>query len=161
MMVCSELPLGQAFVVTFTNHDKGVMQIWSYRIKQIKTAGIGPDGTHYEIILDRPLDHEIERLERFKATPPYQLVKLPQPVTRTHYSYLSGPGFMREPTGLLDLSAASVETRRKVIHSLIQNGELLAKLPFPEINDMVQLRAALKAEEARKKTALDWDDPRR
>ena len=63
----------------------------------------------------------------------------------THYSYLSCPcGVRREPTGMFDLSAASPDTRRRLIHQLNINGELLAPLPFPEIKDMRQLRGALK-----------------
>lgn len=82
---------------------------------------------------------------------------------RTHYSYLSGPGFMREPTGILDLGSASEETRRKVIHTLIRNGELLAILPKSEIpiQDMVSLREALKVQEDMKRARLDLGDPRR
>lgn len=80
---------------------------------------------------------------------------------RTHYSYLSGPNFIREPTGLLDLSSASEETRRKVVHSLIANGELLSLLPNDHVQDMVSLRAALKEREDKKRATLDWDDPRR
>ena len=65
--------------------------------------------------------------------------------TFTHYAYLVSPvGVSREPTGMMDLSAASEDTRRGVIHGLIQNGELLATLPFPEIKNMRQLRGALK-----------------
>jgi hypothetical protein len=62
----------------------------------------------------------------------------------THYSYLSCPiGVKREPTGLFDLEAASIETRRRLIHQLNVNGELLSLLPFPEIKNMRQLRGAL------------------
>lgn len=68
---------------------------------------------------------------------------------------------MREPTGLFDLASASEETRRKVVHSLVHNGELLAILPSSEIQDMVSLREALKTQEEKKRATLDWDDPRR
>lgn len=62
----------------------------------------------------------------------------------THYGYLSCPmGVRREPTVLFDLSAACEGTRRKLIHQLMTNGELLALLPFPEIQNMRQLRGAL------------------
>lgn len=70
---------------------------------------------------------------------------------RTHYSYLSAPDFTREPTGLLDLSVACVLTRRRVLHSLIANGELLAALPYPEIKDMVTLRSVLNYEATKKR----------
>ena len=70
---------------------------------------------------------------------------IPMTGTFTHYSYLSSPrGVRREPTGMLDLSVASPDTRRKLIHQLNINGELLSKLPFPEIKDMRQLGGALK-----------------
>ena len=63
----------------------------------------------------------------------------------THYSYLGGPDGLREPTGLYDLAAACEETRRKLIHGLVRNGELLAVCPFgTEIKNMLQLRNALK-----------------
>jgi len=63
----------------------------------------------------------------------------------THYSYLGGPDGLREPTGLYDLADACENTRRRLIHGLVRNGELLAPGPFgSEIKDMRQLRNALK-----------------
>lgn len=73
------------------------------------------------------------------------------PETFTHYSYMAcpvgdanDPKWSREPTGLYDLDALDVISRRTFIHQMMRNGELLAKLPFPEIRDMKQLRGALK-----------------
>lgn len=66
----------------------------------------------------------------------------------SHYSYLSTPAAPggREPTGLLDLRIANPHTRRLVIHGLMRNGELMAKVPHPEVRDMKALRAALKTD---------------
>jgi len=62
----------------------------------------------------------------------------------THYSYMSCPmGVRREPTSIFNLAMASTATRRRLLHQLMQNGELLALLPFPEIKNMRQLRGAL------------------
>jgi len=44
---------------------------------------------------------------------------------------------------MFTLGAACEQTRRQLVHQLIINGELLAKLPFPDIKDMRQLRGAL------------------
>ena len=61
----------------------------------------------------------------------------------THYTYIASP-VGREPTGLLDLRVSGENTRRRLIHSLVANGELLARVPFPGIENMVHLRAAIK-----------------
>lgn len=63
----------------------------------------------------------------------------------SHYSYLCHPDGGREPTGLLDLNSAGPCSRRSVVHGLVKNGELLAKVPFSSIQDMRSLRAALNA----------------
>ena len=47
----------------------------------------------------------------------------------THYSYIAGPAHFRQVTSTLDLSCASLETRRDVIHALLDRGELLAAIP--------------------------------
>lgn len=64
--------------------------------------------------------------------------------SRTHYSYLSGPNGMREPTGLYDLTHATPHARRKLIEHLMKNGELLAICPFGvTFKTMKELREAL------------------
>jgi hypothetical protein len=47
----------------------------------------------------------------------------------THFIYLSGPNGMVEPTGMMNLSFWNVYRRRGLIHNLMLNGELLAKIP--------------------------------
>jgi len=61
----------------------------------------------------------------------------------THYTYLTGPNNHREPTGMVNLTATSVTTRRRLIHQLNQNGELLAQIPFSGVVNMMQLRQSL------------------
>lgn len=60
----------------------------------------------------------------------------------THYAYYSGPNGMREPTGLLDLSATTHDKRRKLLRALHVNGELLSALPIP-VDNVKQLRGYL------------------
>lgn len=63
----------------------------------------------------------------------------------THYSYLCSPiRPSREPTGMYDLRDVPEFTRRLLIQNLVQNGELLATLPFEDIKNMRQLRGAIK-----------------
>jgi len=47
----------------------------------------------------------------------------------THYIYLHGPENIVEPTGMMDLSTWNAVRRRDLIHQLLGQGELLAKIP--------------------------------
>lgn len=68
-----------------------------------------------------------------------------KPPKFTHYAYLSGPGNMREPTGLFNLSGKSNAERRRLVHVLVNQGELLAAVPWGvKVHKMADLRAALK-----------------
>lgn len=63
----------------------------------------------------------------------------------THYAYLSGPENMREPTGLFNLDKIGADDRRGLIHRLLNQGELLAAVPWGvKVRKMSDLRAALK-----------------
>lgn len=79
-----------------------------------------------------------------------------QKATHSHYTYLSGPGGMREPTSMMNLSSACQETRRQLVHNVLRNGELLAKLPTG-VKDLPTLAAYCAAFYP----AKDWDDARR
>ena len=62
----------------------------------------------------------------------------------THYSYISGPHGIRQPTGIYNLEDASLAARRALINKLSMNGELLAQCPFAcEFEDVQGLRAVL------------------
>lgn len=73
----------------------------------------------------------------------------------THYAYICGPNGMRELTAAMDLSAQSLENRRKLIHACMMNGELLAKAPATEIGWTRETLAQWVA------TRNVMDDPRR
>jgi len=63
----------------------------------------------------------------------------------THYAYLSGPENMREPTGLFNLEKVGVADRQSLIHRLLDQGELLAAVPWGvKVRKRSDLRAALK-----------------
>ena len=47
----------------------------------------------------------------------------------THYAYMGGGEVMRKVSTVFDMSKARIETRRRVIHELIERGECLAALP--------------------------------
>ena len=71
----------------------------------------------------------------------------------THYSYLICPvPPYREPTGIYDFDGLGEEGRRVFIHNMLENGELVAPLPFPEITTMRQLRGALKWEDGKRES---------
>lgn len=74
------------------------------------------------------------------------------PTRFTHYSYISGPDGIRLPTGMYDWHDVSIDSRRGRIHSFMQNGELLALIPYAsEVQTMVDLRNILMWVEAQKK----------
>lgn len=64
----------------------------------------------------------------------------------THYAYFHGPNGLREPSGLLDLTNKRLGERRDLLHRLLANGELLAKLPAP-VENVKQLRIYLSGEQ--------------
>jgi len=47
----------------------------------------------------------------------------------THYSYLGGGDVMRKISTIFNLNKTKIDTRRRLIHELIERGECLAILP--------------------------------
>jgi hypothetical protein len=62
----------------------------------------------------------------------------------TLYSYLSGPGRMRQLVATYNLEFASVDRRRTLIHHLLELGYLLAGCPWGvDVQSLQKLRAAI------------------
>lgn len=57
----------------------------------------------------------------------------------THYGYMCGPDGIREVIATYDLTDATLDRRRKVVHRCLKGGYLLAASPI-ETNSLQKLR---------------------